>query len=70
MSERGSVGADFPREVARVQEILGNYREIGPAGAFAAAWIEDLLGRALTAWQSQDTLEILRTYQELREVEG
>ncbi len=66
MSE--SVGSAFPGEMARVQEVLDSYRAIGPAGAFAAAWIQDTITRADAAWKSGDVLRIISAFQELREV--
>lgn len=63
-----TVGDDFPRQQARVREILGLYRQIGPAGAFGAAMIEQTLRRADAAIASGDIVAILRSYEELREV--
>lgn len=64
-----TVGDDFPKQQARVREVLGHYKEIGPAGAFGAAMIEDLLRRADEAAISQDIVAIVRTYQEMRNVQ-
>jgi hypothetical protein len=63
-----SVGEEYPKEQARVREILGHYKEIGPAGAFGAAWIEDVLRRADAAAISGDVLAVLRSFEEMREV--
>lgn len=64
-----SVGDDFPRQQARVREVLGYYKEIGPAGAFGAATIEATLRRADAAMASGDIVAILRSYQEMKEVQ-
>jgi len=67
MSE--SLGEAFPREQARVREILGYYKEIGPAGAFGVALIEDILRRADRAAISGDVVEMIRVYKEMQGVE-
>lgn len=37
----------LPKEMARVREVLGHYKAIGPAGMFGAAFIEqELLGHS------------------------
>ena len=64
-----TVGEDFPLEQARVREILGYYKEAGPAGSFAALDIEQTLLRADKAAMSGDVTAILRSYCELKEIE-
>lgn len=44
----------LPKEMARVREILGHYRAIGPAGMFGAAMIEQDLRDADRAVMSGD----------------
>ena len=61
-----SVGDQFPKEQARVRELLGSYREIGPVGTFGAVMIEQVLKRADAAAISGDVIEILRSYEELK----
>lgn len=61
-----SVGEDFPNEQARVRELLSQYREIGPNGAFGAFMIQQVLERADRAAISGDVIEILRSYEELK----
>jgi hypothetical protein len=63
-----SVGEDFPRQQARVREVLGHYREIGPAGQFGAAMIEADLREADEAMASGDVVRILRSYETLRDI--
>ena len=65
-----SLGEDFPKEQERVRTILGYFKGIGPAGMFGATMIEDLLRRADQAAISGDVVAMLRTYQEMKEVEG
>ena len=63
-----SLGDEFPKQIERVEEILGYYEEIGPAGMFGAAMIKDTLGEAKLAWQSQDVVEMVRLYKEMQEI--
>ncbi len=57
-----SLGEAFPREIARVKEVLGYYREIGPAGAWAVGEIARDLQVAEIAWTEQDTVAMIRMY--------
>ena len=65
-----TLGDDFPREQARVREILGYYKEIGPAGAFGAAMIEATLREADAAAISGDVVAMIRAYQSMKEVQA
>jgi hypothetical protein len=65
----GSLGIDYPKQQARVREILGHYREIGPAGAFACAWIEKTLRDADEAAVSGDVVAMIRSYKEMQGVQ-
>lgn len=64
-----SVGIEFPKEQARVRELLDAYKSIGPAGAFGALMIERVLKRADDAMASGDVVQILRSFAELKECE-
>ena len=66
MDNVDTVGDDFPRQQQRVRELLKDYNDIGPAGAFGAAAIEQVLQRADRAAISGDIVAILRSYQELK----
>ena len=68
--ENKSLGEAFPKEQARVREILGLYKEIGPAGAFGAAMIEAELNRADEALVSGDVVAMIRSYEALRQITG
>lgn len=61
-----SVGEDFPKEQARVRELLNEYKSIGPPGAFGAIMIEQALSRAERAAISGDIVAIIRAYEELK----
>lgn len=61
-----SVGEEFPKEQARVRELLTEYKAIGPAGAFGAAMLEQILQRADQAAIGGDPVAILMSYEELK----
>lgn len=65
-----TLGGALPREQARVREILGHYREIGPAGAFGATMIEQSLQKADKAVMSGDVVEMAAAYKDLQEISG
>jgi hypothetical protein len=65
-----SLAEALPREQARVREILGHYKEIGPAGLFGAAFIEADLREADQAVMSGDVVRMISAYQKLKEVRG
>lgn len=69
MAETTSVGEQFPIEQARVREVLGQYRAIGPAGSFGAAMIEATLREADAAMASGDIVRIIRAFQAMKEIE-
>jgi predicted Ser/Thr protein kinase len=65
-----SVGDDFPREQARVRELVEQYISLdGTPGVnvkFAIAALRQVLRRADEAAISGDVLAILRSYEELK----
>jgi hypothetical protein len=65
-----TLGDEFPKEQARVREVLGYYKEIGPAGMFGAALIEDTLRRADEAAISGDVVAMIRVFNEMKEIEA
>ncbi len=69
-TEAQSIGSDMPNQQARVREILGLYKEIGPSGAFGAMTIEADLREADEAVMSGDIVRIIRAYQTLKEIEA
>ncbi len=60
----------LPAEMARVREVLGHYREIGPAGAVGAAFIEQDLRAADRAVMSGDVVAMIRALEVLRGIKG
>ncbi len=61
-----TVGEDMPNQQARARELLKQYREIGPAGAFGAMMIEQSLRMADEAVISGDIVRILAAYEDLK----
>jgi hypothetical protein len=61
-----TIGEDFPRQQARVRELIGIYRDIGPAGMFGAMMLEQSLAEADAAQASGDIVRIIRAYEALR----
>ena len=71
MSEQTKTLADeLPKEMARVREVLGYYKEIGPAGMFGAAMIEQDLRAADRAAMSGDVVEMMRALLLLRGIKS
>ncbi len=64
MSE--SLAEALPKEMARVREILGHYKELGPAGTLGALFIEQDLREADNAVMSGDVVRMIRSYKKLQ----
>lgn len=64
-----TLGDAFPKEQARVREVLGMYKSIGPSGAFGAAHIERTLKKADKAAIEGDLVAMIGIYKELKEIE-
>ena len=60
----------LPKEMARVREVLGHYKEIGPAGMFGAAMIEQDLRTADAAVMSGNVVAMMRAYKTLQEIKS
>ena len=56
----------LPKECARVREVLGYYKELGPVGAIGAAFIEQDLKDADRAMVSGDVVAMVFALQTLR----
>lgn len=65
-AETVSLAEAYPVEQARVRELLGVYKSIGPVGTFGAMMIERVLQRADSAAADHDTVAMLRSYQEMK----
>lgn len=62
-----TVGEDFPKQQARVRELLSEYRGLGPNGYFGALMLERTLREADEAMASGDIVRILAAYQALKD---
>lgn len=68
MSEAKSLGSDLPKEMARVRDkVIPAYLKIGPAGAFAVAWMREALDDAARAMAEGDVVAMLAAYRTLKE---
>ena len=65
-----SLAEAMPAEMARVREILGHYKEIGPVGMFGAAFIEADLREADQAVMSGDVVRMLQAYEKLKGIKA
>ena len=65
-----TLGDALPKEIARVQEILGQYIAIGPNGAFGAAIIRAKLAAATTAMIEGDLVGMIAAHKKLKEIES
>ena len=61
-----SLGEEYPKEQERLRGLIEQYKEIGPAGAFGLMAIRSVLRRADIAAASQDTIEMIRCYNEMK----
>jgi hypothetical protein len=68
VSDVKSLGDALPLELARARMIQGYAKEIGPAGAFMVAMIEQDIRDAEKAMIEGDLVGMLRAYQALREI--
>lgn len=68
MSNITTLGDALPKEIARVREVLGHYKELGPVGMFGALFIEQSLQAADKAVMAGDVVEMLRVFAELKEI--
>ena len=64
-----SLGEDYPKQQARVREVLKLYQEIGPSGRFGAMMIERDLKEADEAAMSGDLARMIRAYETLKGIE-
>lgn len=65
-----TLGDALPKEMARVREVLGHYKEIGPVGMFGAAMIEQDLRAADAAVMSGDVVAMIHALENLRGIDG
>jgi len=61
-----SLAEALPEEQARVRELLGEYKALGPVGQFGAIMIERDLAEADAAVMSGDIVRMMRAYEALK----
>lgn len=62
-----SLAEEYPKQQARLRELLEQYETIGQAGLFARAMIKVALNRADRAAAEQDTVAMIKCFQEMKE---
>jgi hypothetical protein len=58
---------EYPKAQARLRELIHQYRDLGPAGAFGVMMLDDLQTRAAEAAAAGDVVAMLRLYAEMGE---
>ena len=61
-----TLGHEYPKQQARVRELLGHYQSLGVAGAFGAVMLEDVLQRADQAVVAADLPAMILCYGEMK----
>lgn len=63
-----TLGEELPKEMARVRDVLiPQYQSIGPAGAFAIAFMRADLDAAAKAMAEADLPAMIAAYQKLKD---
>lgn len=65
-----SLAEEYPKEQARVRQILGQYQAIGPEGFFGAAMIEQTLAQADRAATSGYVIDMLKAFEEMKKIKA
>ena len=63
-----TLGEEFPKEQARVRDVLKQYESLGVAGALGAALIRQTLAEADQAAISGDLVRMIAVYEELKAI--
>jgi hypothetical protein len=70
MNEIETLADALPSEIARVREVLGHYKEIGPAGMVGAMFIELDLRAAEEAISAGDVVQMICALKTLQGIES
>ena len=63
-----TLGTELPKEMARVRDdLMPQYQSIGPAGGFALALMRADLDRATKAISEGDVVQMMRSYEALKQ---
>ncbi len=65
-NETPTLADALPREIERCQELLGQYKALGPVGVFGHAMISRDIAAAHTAMMEGDVVAMLRAYETLK----
>lgn len=68
MEQTHQLAEAFPQEQARLRRIQTTCKEIGPVCNFLYMIIEDVLVRADKAVMEQDTVAMIRIYEEMENI--
>ena len=63
-----TLGDEYPKQQARLRNIMRALAEIGPSGHFLIAIIEDIMRRADKAVIDQDVVGMVAVFKEMQEV--
>lgn len=66
MKKTENLAEGFSRELNRNIELLGEYRDIGPAGQIGSIILADRIRRATTISTQGDIIEMMVMYKELQ----
>lgn len=64
-----TLGEALPKEIARVRELLCEYKRLGPVGIFGATMIEQDLKEADEAMITGDIVAMVRVYKKLKDTQ-
>ena len=67
MSDTETLGDALPKQIARCQELLEEYKSIGPSGMFGYSMIKLDIDRAVKALASGDIVAMLQAYKALED---
>ena len=62
-----SLADEYPKEQARLRDLLEDYSAIGPVGFFGHTMISQVLARADRAIASGDVVAMVVSFQEMKE---
>ena len=66
MNEIKTIGDDYPKQQARLRELIQVYESLGPVGQFGKAMIELDLREADEAMASGDIVRIVAAYEAMK----
>lgn len=61
-----TLGDALPREIKRAQQLIVDYRALGPVGSFGAMMIQQDIDAAIKALAEGDVVAMIRAYNELK----